>query len=106
MVPVGNFSIKHLVLDGEGSGKFRVTSFEGGNEFSVNADEATIIKAGGPLINSVSVERSGSTMTLKYRLVDSIGNVYARLNDRRDNPPGFVAYKGDKQVGSGKFEYG
>ena len=56
--------------------------------------------------NSVDVERSGGTLTLKYRLVDSIGNEYASMNNRRDNPPVFAVYKGDKQVGSGKFEYG
>jgi hypothetical protein len=106
MVPVGSYRFKHLVLDAEGSGRFRVTDFEGGHEFSVSADEPVILKAGGPLTNSVDVERSGGTLTLKYRLVDSIGNEYASINNRRDNPPVFAVYKGDKQVGSGKFEYG
>jgi hypothetical protein len=106
VVPLGNFNYEHLVIEGEKSEKFKVTNFHGGNEFSVNSDEPTIIKAGGALINSVSVQRNGSVLTFGYKLVDAIGNEYGSLQGSRDNPPGFVVYKGDKQVGSGTFEYG
>lgn len=104
--PLGKFYYEHLVIEGENSEKFKVTNFHGNNGFSVNADEATMLKAGGALINSVSVQRNGSLLTLGYKLVDANGNEYGSLDGRRDNPPGFVVYKGDKQVGSGTFEYG
>ncbi|MHC4214073.1 MAG: hypothetical protein ACYSWP_11940 [Planctomycetota bacterium] len=105
-VPLGRFNYEHLVLEGDKSQKFKVTNFHGGNEFSVSVDEATMVKAGGPLINSVSVQRSGNVLTLGYKLVDAIGNEYGSLYGSRDNPPGFVVYKGDKQLSSGTFEYG
>ncbi len=105
-VPLGKFYYEQLVIVGDKSEKFKVTNFHGNNGFSVDADEAKMLKAGGPLINSVSVQRNGNVLTLGYKLVDPIGNEYGSLQGRRDNPPGFVVYKGDKQVGSGTFEYG
>jgi hypothetical protein len=105
-VPLGKFNYEHLVIEGDNSEKFKVTNFQGNNGFSVNSDEPTMLKAGGSLINSVSVQRNGSVLTLGYKLVDASGNEYGALDGRRDNPPTFVVYKGDKQVGSGTFEYG
>ena len=45
-------------------------------------------------------------LTLSYRLVGVDGFNYAAMSESRDNPPTFVVFKGDKQVGYGTFEYG
>jgi len=59
---------------------------------------------GGPLTNSVAVNRHGRALDLGYQLLGVGGETYQLLGARRQ--PEFAAYRAGKQVASGKFEFG
>ena len=71
-----------------------------------------LLRVGGPLTNSVSVNRRGKILLLNYELVGAggvlvgAGGAYQLVNPDRLHPPEFVIYQGDKKVASGKFEFG
>jgi hypothetical protein len=72
--------------------------------FKIEAGKTTELNMGAPLAPAIKVTRSGNMLVLGYELRGIGGEQY---NDQsRENAPGFVVYKGDKQVGSGKFEFG
>jgi len=69
----------------------------------VGPGEPAILKAGGPLEQRVTVQRKGQLLTMDYRLIGVAGESYR--NDNR-YPPTFTIYKGDKEIASGKFQFG
>ena len=69
----------------------------------VGPSEPAILNAGGPLEQRVTVQRKGQLLTMDYRLIGAAGESYR--NDRR-YPPTFTVYQGDKEVASGKFQFG
>ncbi|HUT47083.1 MAG TPA: hypothetical protein VMX36_12415 [Sedimentisphaerales bacterium] len=69
----------------------------------VGPGEPAILKAGGPLEQRITVQRKGQLLTMDYRLIGAAGEWYR--NDRR-YPPTFTIYKGDKEIASGKFQFG
>jgi hypothetical protein len=79
-------------------------SFMEKNRVKIEAGKTTELNVGAPLAPAIKVTRSGNMLVLGYELRGIGGEQY---NDQsRENAPGFVVYKGDKQVGSGKFEFG
>ncbi len=70
----------------------------------VNAANPAVLKVGGPLTNSVAVNRHGRSLNLSYQLVGAGGEAYQLLGARRQ--PEFAAYRADKKIASGKFEFG
>lgn len=82
-----------------------------GNLPSVDLSESqqAVLKIGGPLENSVDIERSGKVLQFNYKLVGAGGETYdaRQITQYDDNKkPSVAIYKGDLQVGSGNFEYG
>jgi len=69
----------------------------------IKPGEPAILKAGGPLEQHIKVQRKGQLLTMNYRLIGAAGESYR--NDRR-HPPTFTIYKGDKEIASGKFQFG
>lgn len=69
----------------------------------VGPGEPAIFKAGGPLEQRITVQRKGQLLTMDYRLIGIAGEWYR--NDRRYSPT-FTIYKGDKEIASGKFQFG
>jgi len=69
----------------------------------VGPGEPAILKAGGPLEQRITVQRKGQLLAMDYRLIGAAGESYR--NDRR-YPPTFTIYKGDKEITSGKFQFG
>jgi hypothetical protein len=68
-----------------------------------------VLKIGGPLQNSVDIQRSGKILTFNYQLIGVGGEKYdPQQVTQYDNAkkPSVAIYKGDLQVGSGNFEYG
>lgn len=66
---------------------------------------ATLI-AGGPLTNSVTLERHGRDLVIDYQLLGQDGGVFHRMPVDRTKPPRFAIHKGGRQLASGQFEFG
>ena len=66
--------------------------------------EQTTLRVGAPLKHTVEVTRRGRLLTLNYALIGAGGEQYTSGN--RINPPGFRIFKGDREIASGRFEFG
>jgi len=71
----------------------------------VQADTPALVTAGGPLTNSVIIQRRGQSLVLSYRLLGAGGETY-RPPSRTGEPPRFAIYRGDRLLESGQFEFG
>jgi hypothetical protein len=82
---------------------------EAGKVVMVDVQKPAVLAMGGPLTNSISVTRHGRDLKFTYRLVGAGGGDYKLWEywrTKRDWPPQFAVYRGDKQIASGKFEFG
>lgn len=79
-------------------------SFADDKCFKIEPGRTAELNMGAPLTPAIKVTRKGKILTLGYELRGIGGGEYTDAG--RENAPGFVVYKGDKQVGSGKFEFG
>lgn len=73
-------------------------------EINVKENEAAVLKFGGPLTQSIKIERRGNSLLLNYKLQGIGGEDYSER--QRNKAPHFAVYKGDVQIGSGTFAYG
>jgi hypothetical protein len=73
------------------------------NWVAVIGGEQAVLKVGAPLKQTVSIERQGPVLELKYNLVGVGGETYAVT---RSKHPTFAVFKGEKKVAGGKFEFG
>jgi len=107
-VPVGTYSQCQVQLAQGGAEAYRESSRYGGSPgdkgTTVTATKPTVLTVGGPLTNSVAVNRHGRALDLGYQLLGVGGETYQLLGARRQ--PEFAAYRAGKQVASGKFEFG
>lgn len=69
----------------------------------VRPGEPAILKAGWPLEQRVTVQRKGQLLTMDYGLIGAAGEGY---RFERVHRPTFTIYKGDKEIASGKFQFG
>jgi len=69
----------------------------------VGPGEPAILNAGGPLEQRVTVQRKGQLLTMDYGLIGAAGEGY---RFERVHRPTFTIYKGDKEIASGKFQFG
>jgi len=102
MLKSGTYQISQLQL----KGGFIHYPFGGTTQLGpiqVGPGDPAILKAGGPLEQRITVQRKGQLLTMEYRLIGAAGEYYQ--NDRR-YPPTFTIYKGDKEIDSGKFQFG
>jgi hypothetical protein len=74
------------------------------NAVRVHSREAAVLEVGGPLTNSVSVNRRGKTLLLNYQLLGAGREAY-ELQGARTQPE-FVVYRANKKIAAGKFEFG
>ena len=101
-LPPGRYSIEEIELQG---GYSAGPSFGfSDQEFVLSPDKPCRLKCGAPLAPTVTVKRAGRLLTMDYQLLDAAGREYQESG--RDNPPSFAVYRGDRQIGSGTFEYG
>jgi hypothetical protein len=107
-IPVGSYGPGRVQLEQGGAQAHReperYNPSASANTTVVSASRAALLTAGGPLTNLVTVNRHGRTLNLGYRLVGADGESYQLVGARRQ--PEFVAYRGGKKIGSGKFEFG
>jgi hypothetical protein len=68
-------------------------------------DGPVILKSGGLLQPTVTVERHGRLLVLTYGPKSADGGQLTTA-DPRGEPPGFTVYQGQRKIASGQFEYG
>jgi hypothetical protein len=102
MLPPGRYRLREVYL--EGGFQSYHWSDAGLEWIEMGTDEEAILKIGPPLEQSIILARRGPVLKLDYKLTGQGGENYSSSD--RENAPAFVIYKGDKQIASGKFEYG
>lgn len=75
-----------------------------GDWVTIAEDKSAVLKVGAPLKQIVKAQRRGKFLALNYELLGVGGEMYTSAN--RSKPPIFTVYKGDKEIASGKFEFG
>jgi hypothetical protein len=107
-IPVGAYKVSEVWLKKDGVEAVQDAQAVAGElrKVQVRAESPASLLAGGPLTNSVSINRRGKSLVLNYQLVGVDGGAYRLLNDPRTNPPSVTISHSGKQVTSGKFAYG
>ncbi len=77
-----------------------------GRRISVDGRAPASLTVGGPLTNSVAITRQPQDLILSYQLIGAGGETYRLANRDSAHPPEFAIYQGDRQIASGKFEFG
>ena len=99
-LPVGEYNLMEIhLIDG-----FSCRLLTNDRKVTITNDKPVILKLGAPLTQTVKVKRQGSVLLLNYELLGSGGETYTSSD--RSKPPTFTIYKGDKEITSGKFEFG
>lgn len=105
-VPVGRYSTTKVSLrKGDVQAYLDERMKAVGMPITVSEKAPAVLTAGGPLTNSVTINRRGKNLSMNYQLV-GVGGAYQLVNQDRSHPPEFTVYQGDKKVASGKFEFG
>jgi len=101
-LPTGKYTVQEVHLDGgyicyasRGPTRRLVT---------VTSDEPATLKIGGPLKQTVKVNRQGRLLVMNHELLGVDGEQYTNGTSRE--PPTFTVYRGDKEIASDKFEFG
>lgn len=97
-LPPGEYRLRQVRLEGGYTSGGRV------DWVTVAVDKPATLKVGAPLVPAVRVQRQGRILRLTYELRGVGGEIYT--GGDRSKPPTFAVYKGDKQIASGKFEFG
>jgi hypothetical protein len=100
-LPVGEYQLMESHLEG---GYTCYGNFSNNNWIKIIADKQAVLKVGAPLTKIIDVKRQGRVLQLNYKLLGAGGEKYT--NADRSKPPIFIVYKGDKEIASGKFEFG
>jgi len=101
-VPQGVYSVRTVWLKRGPAEAFRL----GDKPLVVNATVSTNFALGGPLTNSVTLDRSGRKLLMGYQLKGADGGSYSLAKQDRTRPPEFTVYYGGKKALAGKFEFG
>jgi hypothetical protein len=104
-VPVGRYTATQVLLRAGEVGAVRNSRY-GNNGVTVSEDAAVTLAVGGPLTNSVAVNRRGRTLVFSYQLVGAGNEVYNLTRAGPRQPPEFAVFEGDRKIASGKFEFG
>jgi hypothetical protein len=103
--PAGEQTLWQVFLDGGKSGLFERNRYSH-EQLEVRKNETSTLKLGGPINNSVEAKRIGRVLQFNYKLVGADGKEYTSRNRNEENAPKFAVFKGDKEIGSGKFRFG
>jgi hypothetical protein len=69
-------------------------------------DAPVVLRAGGPLSNTVTVARSGPMLRLRYEVKGAEGRKYESLQNVGERNPMYVVRCSGEEVARGNFEYG
>ena len=102
-LPIGKYSVQEVHLDG---GYIYNYASRGPTRHlvSVTSDGPATLKIGGPLKQTVKVNRQGRLLVMTHELVGVAGEQYT--GGSNGEPPTFTVYKGDEEIASDKFEFG
>ena len=100
-LPVGEYKLREVRL--EGGYSIRNLGALSHNRIAISESEPAVLKAGGPLKQTIKIERRGSVLVLNYDLIGVGGESYAIARNRQ---PSFQIFKGDQKIASGQFEFG
>ena len=100
-LPTGKYTVQEVHLDG---GYICSASRGPTRRLVVTSDEPATLKIGGPLKQTVTVNRQGRLLVMNYQLAGIGGEQYT--NGTGGEPPTFTVYRGDKEIISDKFEFG
>jgi hypothetical protein len=100
-LPVGTYRVKQLTL--RDSCSCQPESLTKLGPIEISADTPAVLKAGGPVQQSIAVNRRGSMLTLGYALHGIGGEEYTPRPAARAK---FTAYRGRTVIATGAFEYG
>jgi len=101
-LPAGEYQLREVRL--KGGYTCNSMGVSGGEWVTVATDRPATLKVGGPVVPAVKVQRQGRILRLSYELRGVGGEAYT--GGDRSKPPTFAVYKGQKEVASGKLEYG
>ena len=112
-VPEGTYRVKRVDLVTSWGVRFTAERFYGSTgqfpPVKIVLGKQAVLKIGAPLINGLWPERSGDSIKLTHVLTGAGGEIYERdlfgSRGRRNDPPAFKVYQGDKLLASGIFEY-
>jgi len=101
-LPTGKYTVQEVHLDGG----YICSASRGLTHrlVSVTSDEPATLKIGGPLKQTIKVNRQGRLLVMNYELLGVGGEQYT--NGASGEPPTFTVYKADKEIASDKFEFG
>lgn len=109
-IPVGAYGQCQIALEAGGIEAYRDFNRYGSalqsSEVIINSTNAASLAVGGPLTNSVLLNRQGASLSLNYQLVGADGARYQLTRQDRSRPPRFAIYQAGKEIASGKFEFG
>lgn len=100
-LPVGTYQVQQLRLYDDYSCQQRSLASLG--PIVITEDEPAVLKAGGPLQQTVTITRQGRTLILGYGLQGIGGEQYTPRSAAQAE---FSVYRGDTAIASGNFEYG
>lgn len=107
-VPVGSYSEIKIWLQEGGVAAYRdfqrIPSIR--NNLLITTNQPAALAAGGPLTNSIAVTRRGGNLLLNYQLLGLGGEAYQLAARDYSKPPEFTVFSGEKQIATGKFEFG
>jgi hypothetical protein len=72
----------------------------------VNTNAPAFVTAGGPLTNSVTIQRRGQSLVLNYQLIGAGGELYRPQIQHSGEAPQFAIYSGEELLEAGHFEFG
>jgi hypothetical protein len=98
LIPAGKYRIQQVNLKG---GYHLKTEPRDWHEIAVDAGPS--IKVGAPLLPTVTATREGSVLHLNYELL-GVGKM-AFTHPDAEKVPTFTVQQGDREIGSGSFEY-
>lgn len=99
-LPPGEYLLQEVRLRG-GYTRSRSARNE---RITIKADQQEVLKVGAPLVPTIKVQRQNRLLRLSYDLLGAGGEAYSTGD--RSKPPTFAVYKGQKQIASGKFQFG
>ena len=104
-VPVGQYAATQVRLHAGDLGAVRNPRV-GNTGVTVSEAEAATLAVGGPLTNSVTVNRRGRALVLSYQLVGAGDATYNLTRGGPRQPPEFAVFQGETKIASGTFEFG
>lgn len=101
-LPVDTYSQSEITLEGTNNSSRYFASL--GQQIRISTTNTSVLRAGGPLTNQVTVSLRGRSLLLDYRLIAADGRSYQ--SEDQSQPPRFTVYRDGQTVGSGTFQYG